>query len=531
MDDHTPDAGALAEQLISDLFGNSVGYVCRKLLDKGSMSISQLSYAAKPLSTPQIRSCLLVLIQHNFVRPLQRDTNSGPQIRSGFVYEAQCDKILQNLRKPWILFFCKTELNQMCEYVVEAILENGRLRFKQILTNVATKLLQDTSEVETEVKTTLVRLITQHYVERSPPCSLPKPPSFQDASPSQKRQRTSKNSSSDATTVAQKEYLEYEKERFRLPLSLVLDDEEPHLPEKHKKDELIDREEGVLWRVNFEEFNRSCRHETCVNLVTSKIGKDAGLALKCMLDVSRLSESKVNEDASRPISRDEIQKALEERLSRTQIPSPENFDAAINALKDDQLELVTYMGDQASGSVFCVNLTRIIECCQLVQLETSIRDRFGRKGLRIFRLLLFKRQLEQKQIADLTMLDPKEARSLLYDMFRTGFVILQDIPKSADHAASRTFFTWTVSLQDAASHLRRNLYRAARNVHFRLGTELKKGNELLTLLELSQTHGESIHITDKQRTQTGKLSNVLRVLELSLMNLDQAIGVMNNFSC
>lgn len=35
-----------------------------------------------------------------------------------------------------------------------------------------------------------------------------------------------------------------------------------------------------------------------------------------------------------------------------------------------------------------------------------------------------------------------------------------------------------MSLQDAASHLRRDLYRAARNVHCRLISELKKGNEV-----------------------------------------------------
>ena len=52
---------------------------------------------------------------------------------------------------------------------------------------------------------------------------------------------------------------------------------------------------------------------------------------------------------------------------------PEDLDAALKALKEDQLEIVTYMGEQAGGAVFCINLTRIIECCQLIHVETTIR--------------------------------------------------------------------------------------------------------------------------------------------------------------
>lgn len=54
-----------------------------------------------------------------------------------------------------------------------------------------------------------------------------------------------------------------------------------------------------------------------------------------------------------------------------------------------------------------------------------VRDRFTIRGLRIFRLLLLRRQLEQKQIADLAMLDSKETRSLLYRMLKAGYVHLQ----------------------------------------------------------------------------------------------------------
>jgi hypothetical protein len=46
--------------------------------------------------------------------------------------------------------------------------------------------------------------------------------------------------------------------------------------------------------------------------------------------------------------------------------------------------------------------------------------RYGTQGLRIFRLLLIKGQLEQKQIADLSMLPVKDTRELLYNMMQVG---------------------------------------------------------------------------------------------------------------
>lgn len=73
-----------------------------------------------------------------------------------------------------------------------------------------------------------------------------------------------------------------------------------------------------------------------------------------------------------------------------------------------------------------------------------MRERFGDDGCRIFRLLLLKRQLEQKQVADNAMLPVKETRELLYRMFRAEYLELQEVAKTADHAPSRTFFLWRV---------------------------------------------------------------------------------------
>lgn len=51
--------------------------------------------------------------------------------------------------------------------------------------------------------------------------------------------------------------------------------------------------------------------------------------------------------------------------------------------------------------------------------------RFGAPGMRVFRMLMIKGQLEQKQVADFSMLSPKDTRELLYKMLKAGYLALQ----------------------------------------------------------------------------------------------------------
>ncbi len=51
--------------------------------------------------------------------------------------------------------------------------------------------------------------------------------------------------------------------------------------------------------------------------------------------------------------------------------------------------------------------------------------RFGSRSARIFRLLLRKRHLEQKQVEDFAMVPAKEAKDMLYTLLSENLVQLQ----------------------------------------------------------------------------------------------------------
>ena len=62
--------------------------------------------------------------------------------------------------------------------------------------------------------------------------------------------------------------------------------------------------------------------------------------------------------------------------------------------------------------------------CQSV-LESVVCERFGSKPLRLFRLLLLKKHLEQKQISDMALIPNKEAKEMLYSLLAENFISLQ----------------------------------------------------------------------------------------------------------
>lgn len=61
-----------------------------------------------------------------------------------------------------------------------------------------------------------------------------------------------------------------------------------------------------------------------------------------------------------------------------------------------------------------------------VQFHSFCPDvRFGSRSARIFRLLLRKRHLEQKQVEDFAMIPAKEAKDMLYMLLSQNLVQLQ----------------------------------------------------------------------------------------------------------
>jgi hypothetical protein len=191
----------------------------------------------------------------------------------------------------------------------------------------------------------------------------------------------------------------------------------------------------------------------------------------------------------------------------------ENIGLVVRLLLSDTSEVVTRIGESPDGSLnVCANLKRIMDLVRLKEVEgavraklfqtffklfqtfsnffetfsifskifctfsklfqtfsnirilAQVRDRFGASACRIFRLLTIKRQLEQKQVAEMSMLPVKDTRETLYRLLKANFVTLQEVAQTTDHNPQRTFYVWRVDIPKAVDTLAAEVVRATSNL-------------------------------------------------------------------
>ncbi|MGH0184896.1 UNVERIFIED_CONTAM: hypothetical protein FKN15_016286 [Acipenser sinensis] len=151
-------------------------------------------------------------------------------------------------------------------------------------------------------------------------------------------------------------------------------------------------DDGIYWQVNLERFHQHFRDQAIIAAVASKM--------------------------------DQIFRALPAGYS---ISKPV-LDQYLSLLADDPMEFVGKSGDSGGGMFVITSLSdlhKALACLAKAALESVVQERFGSRSARIFRLLLRKRHLEQKQVEDFAMIPAKEAKDMLYTMLSENLVSLQ----------------------------------------------------------------------------------------------------------
>ena len=284
----------------------------------------------------------------------------------------------------------------------------------------------------------------------------------------------------------------------------------------------LGEEDDALWRVNVTS-STGVRHIACAALVREKVDQSAGHLLLTMPELSRGHEVQVDEERSTSVTEADIMQKLSGSGAATQM---KNMKSALEKLSADTSELISCIGNTHEGANYCVNMRRIIDLIRIKEIEAVVRERFGGPACRIFRLLLLKRNLEQKQIAEMAMIPVKDTRELLYKLLKAEYVQIQEVARTSDHAPSRTFYLWRVDLLRVVEQVGRDLYRATSNLRARLLYELSQEKETLMLLERAQDKS-TIPLTTGQRQNLVRMRTKATRLEGAIMRLDELVLIFN----
>ncbi|XP_050786852.1 DNA-directed RNA polymerase III subunit RPC3 isoform X2 [Gopherus flavomarginatus] len=488
----------LCSLLLQEHFGEIVEKIGTHLIKTGSQPLRVIANDTG-MSLDQVKKALCVLIQHNLVTyQLQK---------RGFVeYEASCSRVLRILRYPRYIYTAKTLYSDMGELIVEELLLNGKMTMSAVVRKVANRLTETMEDGKTmdygEVSNTFVRLADTHFIQRCP--MAPETTETSDAPPPP------------VPTLAVNE-----KDMYVVPnLNLIgkgkrrrsFDDEDgsEHKAKRQKQD--ADSKEpppddGIYWQANIDRFHQHFRDQAIVSAVANRM--------------------------------DQIFRSLPAGYNIVK----QILDQYLTLLADDPLEFVGKSGD-SGGGMYVINLHKALATLATATLESIVQERFGSRCARIFRLLLRKKHLEQKQVEDFAMIPAKEAKDMLYKMLSENFVSLQEIPKTPDHAPSRTFYLYTVNTLSSARMLLHWCYKSVANLIERRQYETKENKRLLEksqrveaiLASMQATGAEEVQlqeieemITAPERQQLENLKRNVNKIDASENQVDETIFVLESY--
>ncbi|XP_060109041.1 DNA-directed RNA polymerase III subunit RPC3 [Heteronotia binoei] len=518
----------LCSLLLCEHFGEIVEKIGTHLIRTGNQPLRMFAHDTG-MSLDQVRKALCVLIQHNLVTyQLQK--------RGLVEYEAQCSRVLRILRYPRYIYTAKTLYSDTGELIVEELLLNGQMTMSAVVKKVADRLTETMEDGKTmdysEVSSTFVRLADTHFVQRCP--SAPENPE-----------------PSEAPLPPAPTLVFNEKEMYTVPrLTLVGkgkrrhsdkdDDCEPKAKRQKPSTDSTEPppDDGIYWQVNIDRFHQHFRDQVIISAVANRMDQTSSEIVRTMLRMSEVTTSS-NAPYTQPLSSNEIFRSLPAGYNIAK----QILDQYLALLADDPLEFVGKSGE-SGGGMYVINLHKALASLATATLESIVQERFGSRCARIFRLLLRKKHLEQKQIEDFAMIPAKEAKEMMYKMLSCNVVSLQEIPKTPDHAPSRTFYLYTVNVLPSARMLLDRCYKSVANLIERRLHETKENRRLLEksqrveaiLASMQATGAEEAQlqeieemITAPERQQLESLKHNVNKIDASENQVDETIFLLESY--
>uniref|UniRef100_A0A3B5MZS0 DNA-directed RNA polymerase III subunit RPC3 n=1 Tax=Xiphophorus couchianus TaxID=32473 RepID=A0A3B5MZS0_9TELE len=477
--------------LLQEHFGEVVEKVGTHLLRRGAQNLRTIVQE----TNLSVKKCLCVLVQHGAC--CFTSGRKGPG--SPTEYRACSDRILRVLRYPRYIYTAKTLYGDTGELIIEELLQRGHMTMSGTVKTVADRLTQNMEEGHSmdysEVSSAFSKLVETHFLQRCPPVG-------------------GAGTSGTTAPAAAPSFPEC----YSVPhVSLIGRGKRQLVPEngedqrnakRAKMDTETHGDEGIHWQVNFERFHQHFRDQAIISAVANKLDQTSSEIVRTILRMSEVTTS-ATAACTKPLSANEVFRSLPASYN---IPR-HILDQYLTLLVDDPMEFVGKTGE-SGGGMFVVNLHRALANLARATVESIVQERFGSRSARIFRLLLRKRHLEQKQVEDFAMIPAKEAKDMLYTLLSHNLVQLQVNHNSLiDKMLLKCPFWVTV-----ANLIERRLFETKENKRL-----LEKSQRIEAILASLQASGaEPEQLSEVEEMISAPEKQQLDVLKLHVNKLDSA---------
>ncbi|CAG8783788.1 13680_t:CDS:2, partial [Acaulospora morrowiae] len=136
----------------------------------------------------------------------------------------------------------------------------------------------------------------------------------------------------------------------------------------------------------------------------------------------------------------------------------------LDCLTEDETNFL-HKKDENLGGMYCINYQALCESLKQEIFEDIILEKYGIMGLRVMKVLNSKQKLSEKSITTFSLMSMSDVRQKLTELLNGGFVQIQEVPRSADRAPSRTYYLWYVDYSRCYEIILDNYYRTLANIH------------------------------------------------------------------
>eukprot|EP00892_Ulva_mutabilis_P005586 jgi/Ulvmu1/339/UM001_0343.1 len=530
--------------IVDDYFGAIPKAVCQCLFQHGPLPLRDIRMRSG-LPRSAISKALMVLVQHGHVKALlQEQLGQERAIQTTHVYKVAPSHIFAAVRYPAFLVHVADTIGALAEQVCEQLVFHGSLTFESLLHNLVAQVPEvEAADFAAKCASAVVALMQERLVEQAPPCDLP----LFNATNKSTRKKAKTKLSTEQKKLEKAQQLtqtQYGKLRYNFPAD-VLTAAAGGITIAGEDDVMA--AEFVLLRLNCEAFEVHFRHDATVEWITAGFGHANARVARAMLDLTRPAElSNLGQDpadvTSVPLERIlarvnasvaaegaadadgdvemKEEEGKEERAGGGGRMSVAEVETSITGLEGSA---VVQMDDERAGSYYIDPATAQF-MLKNNALAGYLKQRFRPAGHRVFRLLLEHKYLQIDHIEKVAMLSTRDVRTVLHALFKHGFVSVQEIPKTAEHAPSKMIFLYHADMTHAFSQVLHDTYKAAGNLLKRAAHDTRQNR---AALQLAHRHlaGENVKLTKAQIDAAKGWQNRIRALHAALLSLDGMLRI------
>lgn len=189
--------------------------------------------------------------------------------------------------------------------------------------------------------------------------------------------------------------------------------------------------------------------------------------------------------------------------------------------------LVSFLTEASPGN-FLVPFTALTKVLKDQYMETIVKSTFGDHAFRVLRCLKQQRVGDEKSISNAVLLREKTVRNELYKLNQMNLVEIQEVPRSADRAASKTFFLFRHNARHSFDFLKESLLYDMVKVLENIKAFKEDHKILLAKCEREDVKGHEEELLTSQEFKTLRLLQNREIENMTRFNrLKNLFNVLN----